>query len=139
MTNFLRIESIWEDDDLFEVRVSASNGLFSAVSNCYTNRGDIAELANLIEGFPKRIGQEVYFSTGEGNDLSFFSLRFKCKDLAGHSILRVKIAHIISYANAEKEHYTSEFDLEIEAAAIDNFTRSVDLLSRSKLGEVQAT
>ncbi len=140
MDSKLEITSIWEDDDgLFEVRVEASNGLFSGTADCYTDRETIGELSLAIEGFPKRIDQEVRFTTGERDDLSFFSLFFKCKDSSGHVILRVKVAHIESYTNASKERYISEFDIPLEASAIDVFARSLNALSKSKLGEVKAT
>ena len=139
MDSQLEITSIWEDDDgLFEVKVKASNGLFCGVADCYTNRGAIAGLSEALSGFPKSIDQEVRFTTGEREDLSFFSLFFKCKDGSGHVILRVKIAHIRVFTNASEEKYISEFDILLEASAIDVFTRSLDALSKSKQGAVTA-
>ena len=139
MDSKLEIMSIWEDHDgLFEVRVKASNGLFSGTADCYTNRETIGELSEAIEGFPKSIDQEVRFTTGERDDLSFFSLFFKCKDGSGHVILRVKVAHIESYTNALDQKYISEFDILLEASAIDAFARSLNALSKSNLGAVKA-
>ncbi len=134
----ISIESIWEDESLLEVRIIASNGLFSATSDCYTNRDEIEKLATLIEGFPKKIGQEVQYTTGENDSISYFTLNLKCKDGSGHIIARVKIAHIVSYTNSEQENYVSEFDLRVEASGIDNFVSSLKKLSKAKLGEVEA-
>ena len=135
----LSIESIWEDEDLFEVRVKASNGLFSGSADCYTNRDEIAKLAESIQGFPKRIGQEVLFSTGGRDDISFFSLSFKCIDGSGHVIARIKVAHIDSYINAPQENYIAEFDIKVEASAIDVFVNSLKSLSKENIGQISAT
>ena len=139
MESYLSIESIWEDDDLFEVRVSASNGDFSGQTNCYTNREEIEKLGLEIEGFPKQIGHEFTFSTSENDDMSFFTLRLRCIDGSGHILGRVKIAHIVTFSNAEKEKYLSEFDIKIEPSAIDTFSKAVKSLSKASLGEVKAT
>lgn len=138
MDSKLEIISIWEDEDLFEVKVIASNGSFSGISDCYTNREEIAKLSEDIDGFPKSIDQEVCFTTGEREDLSYFSLFFKCRDGAGHVVLRVKVAHIVSYTNTAQVKDISEFDIQLEASAIDAFARSLNALSKSKLGSVNA-
>ena len=138
MEAHISIESIWEDEDLFEVRVNASNGLFSGQADCYTNRDEIAKLAESVEGFPVRIGQEVTFTTGESDSSSFVSLGFKCVDGSGHVVVRVKVAHIATYTNSDQEKYVSEFDIKVEASAIDAFVKAVKLLSKESLGEVKA-
>ena len=138
MKPYLSIKSIWEDESLFEVRVTASNGSFSGAADCYTNRDEIIKLAESVEGFPKRIGQVVTFTTSEREDLSFFTLQFKCVDGSGHIVMRVKVAHIVSYSNAEQEKCISEFDIKVEASSIDTFVKSVKSLAMEGLGEVRA-
>ncbi|WP_276680823.1 hypothetical protein [Thalassolituus oleivorans] len=134
----ISIESIWEDESVFEVKFQASSGGFAGIANCYTNRESIAELASSIEGFPKSIDQEVNFSSGESDNLSYFSLRFRCIDRSGHVSVRVKVAHIVTYTNKQKEFNVSEFDLAVEPAAVDLFSRSLETLSKAKLHEVKA-
>lgn len=139
MDSKLEIKSIWEDKDgLFEVRVKASNRWFAGAADCYTNRSKIADLSEVIEGFPKTIDHEVRFTTGERDDISFFSLFFKCEDRHGSAIVRVKIAHIMVSTNANDENYISEFDIPVEAAAIDIFARQLNALSTANIGGVTA-
>ncbi|RNL64667.1 hypothetical protein [Zhongshania marina] len=138
MEQYLKIKSIWEDDSLFEVRVTASNGRFSGQADCYTNREHIGSLASLIEGFPTKVGQEVEFTTGESDDLSYFTLALKCIDGSGHITARVKVAHIVTYTNTPQEKDFAEFEFGIEASAIDTFVRNIKRLAKAKIGEINA-
>ena len=133
MESFLEIKPIWEDESLFEVRVTASNGHFSGAAKCYTNREILSSFAHSLKGYPKELGQEINFSTGERNDLSYFNLSFKSINGTGHLILRIKIAHIVKYSAKPTESFMSEFDLEVEPAAIDNFTNSLKNVCVAKI------
>ena len=138
MKPYLRVESIWEDGSTFEVRVSASNGAFSGVANCYSEREEMEEFARLMEGFPQCPGQELSLTTGESGNLSYFTLMLRSLGGSGHVIARIKISHIAMFSNAEKEHDSAEFDFKVEPAAIDDFSRSLRALAKSDLGEVKA-
>jgi len=139
MKNKIEIKSIWEDESLLEVKISASNNLFSGSANCYTNRGKIEELANLLNCFPRNLNEVVNFTTGDMDNISFFSLFFKTIDGSGHISVRVKVAHIQTYTNTEQENYVSEFDIFVEPAAIDIFSSKLKALSTSSIGDITAT
>lgn len=139
MNKIIEIKSIWEDESLLEIKIFASNGIFSGAANCYTNRGKIKELGEMISGFPKSIEDKVDFTTGESDTSSFFSLSLKTLDGSGHIKVRVKIAHIQTFTNSEQENYLSEFDIPIEPAGIDNFSKQLIVLSKSNIGEYSAT
>lgn len=134
----LTLESIWEDSDLFEVKVKASNGTFSGQVTCYTNREMISDLASSLEGFPLNVGQKITFTTGESSKSSFFSLHFNCIDGSGHTVVRVKIAHILTMTNRAQQKYVAEFDLNIEPSAIDTFSRSLSSLAKAQIGQIKA-
>lgn len=139
MEHYLNIKSIWEDDDLFEIRVTSSNSRFSGQADCYTNREHIGSLASIIDGFPATMGQEVTFTTGERDDLSYFTISLKCTDRSGHVNARVKIAHIVTYSNAIQEKDIAEFQFGVEASAIDMFVSNIKRLATAQIGEVNAT
>jgi hypothetical protein len=138
MESKLVIKSIWEDEDLFEVQIAASNGLFSGIANCYTLRSEMSKLGELVHGFPKNSDDQVSFTTYGNNNFSYFSIFFKCKDLSGHVVARIKVAHIVNYSDGTREDYLSEFDMEAEPAAIDIFSSSIAQLAGAKIGEISA-
>jgi len=138
MNPIIEITSIWEDEHLFEVQFFASNGKFSGVVDCYTLRSEIEEFAKLITGFPKSLNDEVEFTTGPNDTMSYFSVVFRCIDNKGHVNVRVKVNHIVTYSNLPKENYFSEFDISVDPASIDRFTASLHELSKCELGTVKA-
>jgi len=138
MESKVEIVSIWEDDDLFEVKVFASNGLFAGTADCYTHRSEMERLGNIFQGFPKSVDQVVDFTTYYSDALSYFSINLKCMDRAGHVNARIKVAHIVTYSDRSQQKYISEFDLGIEPAAIDQFADEIRMLSRSGIGKVKA-
>jgi hypothetical protein len=139
MNKKIEINSIWEDESLLEIKIFGSNGDFSGTANCYTNREKIIELGEMLNGFPKSLEDKVYFSTGESDTSSYFSLTLKILNGSGHIKARIKIAHIQTFTNTEQENYLSEFDLPLEPAAIDNFSKQLIVLSKSRIGECSAT
>ena len=136
MSNKLEIISVWEDDDLFEVKVFASNGEFSGGAKCYAQRKELMELALALEGFPKSIGQQVNYIE-ESENFSFFTLVFSCSSSWKVNV-RIKIAHIVTYTNAPKVHNVVEFDMAIEPAAIDTFVSSLKVLAGAEIGAAKA-
>ena len=52
MDTGIRLESLWNDADIVEVRLSAWNGLFGGSANIYAAIGELAESAEKLKGFP---------------------------------------------------------------------------------------
>lgn len=134
----IEISSVWEDVDLFEVSVRASNGKFRGEATCYTTRLEIEKLSESIAGFPKSTRDDVRFSTFLNNDNSYFTLQFICVDSSGHVAVLVKVADLRCYSNARPDRNVAEFELEIEPAAIDRFSAELARLSSANIGDVTA-
>lgn len=140
MKKAIQIKSLAEDDSLLQVSISATNGQFSGQAVCYTTRSTLAELRNQLAGFPRSIDAVVEFTTGEGKNLSFFSLKFFCVDNAGHVVVNVKICHNKVYTTmpANNEHFMTTFDIPVEAWAIDEFVKTLNRVAEGDVGAVTA-
>ena len=138
MNRGISIKSIWEDEPLFEVKVSGSNGTFSGEANCYTLRSEISKFAESISGYPASLDHTVNFSSGPSDTHSYFECSFSPTHLTAHFKVRVKIVHIVVYTNRPREHAITEFDFNIEAAAVDRFTNSLRAVAGGVLGEAEA-
>ena len=134
----IEIISVWEDETLFEVSIRANNRKFCGEARCYTTRGEIKSLCNRIGGFPKSAADEVHFSTQYGNSSSYFNLSFVCTDSSAHVVARVKIAEIVAYSNTRPVNDLAEFEIAVEPAAIDTFSRELENLSSANIGVVTA-
>ncbi len=134
----ISISSVWEDEDIFEIAIRASNGKFCGEARCYTTRDEIGKLSEAIDHFPKSTTDEVHFSTYSSDNFSYFTFHFICIDGSGHIVVRVKIADIVTYSNARPNNNIAEFDLSVDPAAIDTFSSELSKLSKSNIGNVTA-
>ncbi|MDP3794782.1 MAG: hypothetical protein Q8R13_02525 [bacterium] len=129
---------VWEDEDLFEVEVCATDGRFAGIARCYTTREQIAELARTVDRFPKSTSDLLRFSTDTGGKFSSFDLHFRCIDGRGGVVVRVKVAERVHYSNAPGIDNVVEFDLGVEPASIDNFSSQLAAMAQAKIGEKRA-
>ena len=134
----VHLSSVWEDEDMYEVEIRASNGRFTGKARCYTTREQITELARCVDGFPKSTLHKFHFSTHSGDNFSYFDLNFRCVDGRGGVVVRVKVADIVRFSNAPGTNDIVEFDLGLEPAAIDNFAKDLFALAEAKIGEKSA-
>jgi len=134
----ITVSAVWEDDDLFEISIRASNRKFCGEARCYTTRDEIRKLSEAIDRFPQSTADEVRFSTYSSDNFSYFTFHFLCIDGLGHVVVRVKIADIVMYSNARPDNNIAEFDLAVEPAAIDTFSSELSKLSKANIGDVTA-
>jgi hypothetical protein len=125
---------IWQDEDLFDIRVSAWNGAFGGVAELYVAIGGIEELANKLAGFPRNptdVREIVLGMFGREFAGGAVRMRFYCSDKAGHAYVESKIesgtesAGVVQYAI---------ISMPIEAAAIDSFVIDLRRLERERSG-----
>ena len=124
------IEVLYSDNDVVEMRVSASNGTFSAAADVYAGYEAAANLAKEFTGFPEsnkdvrsyELGTFDPKYAGGGVVLKLSSL-----DTLGHCCLAVRLR-----ADPQKNHTVeanAQFSIKFEPASLDSF-----LLSLAKLG-----
>ena len=129
----LAIELVWEDSDLEELLISASNERYAGTAQVYFALGDMKDLAEAIRDFPRTVSQEVIFSGGTEDSDRFARLVFKCFDGVGHTLVRICLAEVFQeYARPELRGRV-EFDLLFEALALDEFVRNLELVAARKL------
>ena len=84
------LKILWSDTDLFEVRVSAWNGLFGGSADTYVAIGGLVELAQDLEGFPQNPSDKRKLQFGEFGSQSAggaATMDFYCKDSAGLALV----------------------------------------------------
>ena len=121
----LSIELIWEDVDLEELLITASNGEFCGSASVYFAQGDIAALAKTIQGFPKAVSQLEVFEGGQ-DDGSRAKLVFRCIDQLGHTVVRVSLAEY-AYDNPQLPIMNDvNLELRFDASALDQFCKELE-------------
>jgi len=125
---------IWNDDDVFEVRAAAWNGQFGGTANVYVAIGGLAEIATELEGFPSRPSdvREIQFGAfGPEVAGGAVSMRFYCKDAAGHALVEARIES--DYNRTHTAQSTVLF-ADIEPSAVDTFAAELRRLEADLRG-----
>src|SRR5687767_3232249 len=79
---YLRLEVIWKDEDMLELKVSVNNGRYSGITEVYDQKELLVDFANRLIDFPK--GDEILLhAAGEKNSYAYFEMRFYQLDLTG--------------------------------------------------------
>lgn len=129
MSGFLQLERLPEIDDLLKLKVSGGGSGFSGCADCYVNENQFESFcANLI-GFPRNIGDELAFTSGDSDELSNFFIEFICGDSSGKVQVLVSIVRIESFGNQSKRRYSSSFGFVAEPASLDRFYKQLGRLS----------
>ncbi len=129
-----RVEIIYADADLNEIRVSAWNGAFGGATDIYVKIGGLAELAAKLTGFPRDPSDVREFILGEfGREFEggAVSMKFYCIDQAGHAYVESRIE---SNTESARVWQAATLAMPVEAAGIDRFVEDLRLLEKEKVG-----
>jgi len=121
MDREIRLEFLWSDADIVEVRLSAWNGLFGGSADIYVGLGELAETAARLKGFPRdpsdrRTLEFGSFAPKAASGAAMLS--FYCRDSAGHASVEVKTE------SDDRERIPPQSVLlvaAVEPAAVDSF------------------
>jgi hypothetical protein len=118
---FLEITVVWNDEDLQEVVVSASSGLFTGQVNLYAAWDELKTIAESLSGFPSNRTDKREIHLGQDN-LSGYgkaSLTVCSTDSMGH--LAVEVAMHTNPANSAKGRESAVVVIPAVVGDIDRF------------------
>ena len=129
-----RVEVLWSDTDIFEVRVFAWNGAFGGCADAYVAIVGLKEAAAELEGFPRSASDSrelIFGAFGKEWAGGAVNMRFYCRDAAGHAFVDARI---------ESDHHKTHgaqsvvLSVPIEASAMDTFVEELQHLENDKRG-----
>ena len=127
----LEVTFRWGDADVLELFISASNKTFSGGASPYVDHGKPANVAAILQGFPKSASdvRELEFGTsGDGFAGGYVHLRFSCRDHAAHAIVEIQMEsknETRTDAQWNNACETVHFFASIEPGAVDDFVREL--------------
>ncbi len=134
----LQIGFLWNDYDVVEVSIHASNGDFGGTAKAYVSRGGLAGAASILEGFPRQTSDTRELELGSV-DPKFagggVSMKFFCRDSAGHAAIELRI--VSNGSNApwwDAPSQSVHMFANVEAAAIDEFAVELRRLDAEQTG-----
>jgi hypothetical protein len=125
----IKLELIWMDDDVIQVRVQASNGRFAATANCYCDPDAFARLAQAARGFlsSSEDRRELEIGTFDARIAGGgANLVLRCVDRAGHAVADVTVRADPGMGGSPAE--TASFTVPVEPAAIDDFVAALRIM-----------
>ena len=130
---YLKLEVIWKDEHMFELKVSANNGRYSGITEVYEVSDSLLKFANELNGFP--FGKDtVTHSCGEKDSYAYFEMEFYKIGLTGKCGLQITMEENVAteYRKEEKDKLTME--LIVEPNSIDIFCRELKILAEKESG-----
>lgn len=124
----LTLQHIYNDSDIVELAITATNGRYTGTTELYVAREETCNYINLLAGFPKdnqdrrklEIGATDAGSAGGG-----MALHFHCMDGAGHVEVDVELWEELKIGDATQRILLK---LHPEPAAIDRFLEELKTL-----------
>jgi hypothetical protein len=136
MRSFLKLEVVWKDDDMFELKVVASNDQFSGTTTVYEQRDLLHKFADSLVGFPKTISDSIlFYEAGQKDSYAYFSMRFYMIAEVGNLGVQVTLERNVAtkYRIEEKDKLTME--ILTKPGLIDSFARSLLTLAKNEEGQ----
>ena len=131
--SFLELKSIWKDQDMFELKVTATNTQFSGVTEVYDQYECISEFAIELIGYPKD-NKMLFYEAGEKDSSSYFSMRYYPIDKIGHIGVEITIESKVNNTYRPEEKNKVKLEIIVEPSAIDNFQKELFYLAKNENG-----
>lgn len=135
---YFRLYSVWEDDDLLELYVAASNGQFSGGAHLYTTHKELRCFADDLKGYPNAQKKECQFSTYSEDNLSYITLNFTSSS-SGRVYLKCQICEVVDDNSLDHVKNYCDLIINVEPAAIDEFVMNLTKVPISPVSSVVAT
>lgn len=130
----LKLEVIWKDEHMFELRVLSSNGRYSGTTEVYETSESLIKFVSKLEGFP--FGKdEVKHSCGKKDGYAYFEMKFYKIGVSGTCGVLISMEENVAteYRKEEKDKLTME--LIVEPNAIDIFCKELRNLASKEEGD----
>jgi hypothetical protein len=120
-----RMEILNEDDGIYYLDVSGSNGLFSSSIQDYFSLEDFVSFGERLQTFPQNTDDKVVFEHGKNSDKykwrTYLSLTTYIYDHRGYALLEI----IARNNGAPQVAASAQYSIRSEIASLNNFGREL--------------
>lgn len=131
--SYLELQVIWKDDDMIELRISASNVNFSGVTEVYDMSRALFDFSNKLIGFPKN-GEALFHEAGEKDSYAYFSMNYYLVDPSGLVGVEIYLESNESTEYRLEEKSKVKLEILVEPSAIDRFQKELYHLAQKEDG-----
>jgi len=131
--SFLELKVIWKDDDMFELKVTASNGSYFGTTQVYDTSDSLTSFAKSLIDYPTD-NKVLFHEAGQTNSYAYFAMKFYCLDNAGHIGVQVNLEDNVGSQYRPEEKNKLTLEILVEPNAIDNFQKQLIQLAVKQTG-----
>lgn len=125
---YLKLEVIWKDADMFELKVFCSNGRYSGITEVYETQLSLLPFAKSLKGYPFN-GGELSHCCGEKDSYAFFEMKFYQIGMTGIVGVELQLEENVSTEYRSEEKDKLKLELIVEPNSIDRFQKELELLA----------
>jgi hypothetical protein len=133
LKSFLELQIVWKDDDMFELKVTASNGRYFGTTEVYNTTESLLSFAQTLIGFPND-NKKLFHDAGFKDGYAYFSMNFYCIDNAGHIGVEINLEDNVATEFRHEEKDKLKLEIIVEPNAIDTFQRELSQLATTQKG-----
>jgi hypothetical protein len=133
LKSFLELEIIWKDYDMFELKVTASNGRYFGTTEIYDTTESLLSFSQTLIGFPND-NKTTLHEAGNKDGYAYFSMNFYCIDNVGHIGVEINLEDNVATEFRHEEKDKLKLEIIVEPSAIDNFQKSLSQLATTQKG-----
>lgn len=131
---YLELEVIWKDEDMFELRIIASNGRYLGITEVYETKESLENFAELSFEFPKK-DSTLFYEMGKKDSYAYFSMKYYCIDNAGHLGVELNLEENVSTEFRIEEKDKLKLEIIIDPTAVDNFQKELIQIAKKQEGK----
>ncbi len=133
LTSFLELQVIWKDPDMFELKVSASNGRYSGITEVYNTTESLFKFAQSLNDVSNN-NKKVFYEAGIKDEYAFFSMAFYRINNFGHVGVEINLEDNVATEFRPEEKSKLKLEIIVESYAIDNFQKELSHLAINQNG-----
>jgi hypothetical protein len=133
LKSFLELQIVWKDDDMFELKVTVSNGRYFGTTDVYDTTESLFSFAQALIGFPND-NKKLLHEAGNKDGYAYFSMNFYCIDNTGHIGVEINLEDNVATEFRHEEKDKLKLEIIVEPSAIDNFQKELSQLATTQKG-----
>lgn len=131
--SFLELKVIWKDDDMFELKVIASNIHFFGSTEVYEQSEHLLSFASSLKDFPNDI-KSLFYEIGRQDSYAYFSARFYPIGRSGLVGVEMNFESNVSTEFRPEEKNKLKLEIIVEPNSIDNFQKQLVQMGKTEDG-----
>ena len=134
LKSFLELQIVWKDEDIFELKVTASNSRYLGTTEVYDTTKSLFGFAQTLIGFPKE-NKRIFYDAGNKDGHSYCSMNFYCINNVGHIGVEINLEEKVATDFRTEEKDKIKIEIIVDRSAIDNFQKELSKLATSQEGK----